>query len=217
MSLMRQMPKAGKQGLILGAFLFLMISTLTLWAGEGRPYRKKSPGAQGLKISSMIKPKMLFTQNILQQQTLINPEQSAPPVEKAAAKPQPNPEAVVRTRPVGEDEFPWLARIIHAEAGGESVKGQVAVGAVLLNRIKSGKFPRSIKANIFRPGEFESVSNGYIWSNPSSSSYRAARLALKGWDPTHGSLYFFNPAKSSSKWIWSRPIYTVIGQHNFAG
>lgn len=217
MSLMRQMPKAGKQSLILGAFLFLMISTLTLWAGEGRTYREKSPDAQGLEISSMMKPKMLFTQNILQQQTKMNSEQSAPPVQKPAPKPQPNSKAVARTRPVGGDELPWLARIIHAEAGGESIKGQVAVGAVLLNRIKSGKFPRSIKANIFRPGEFESVSNGYIWSNPSSSSYRAARLALRGWDPTHGSLYFFNPAKSSSKWIWGRPIYTVIGQHNFAG
>ncbi len=217
MSLMIRLPKVGKQSLILGAIFFLMISTLTLRAGEDRPHRGKSPDAQGLKISSMMKTEMLFTQNILQPQTLINSKQSAPPVQKPALKPQPKPETVARTRPVAKDELPWLARIIHAEAGGETIKGQVAVGAVLLNRIKSGKFPQSIKANIFRPGEFESVSNGYIWSNPSSSSYRAARLALKGWDPTHGSLYFFNPAKSSSKWIWGRPVYTVIGQHNFAG
>ncbi|HBE79983.1 MAG TPA: hypothetical protein DDW65_19715 [Firmicutes bacterium] len=128
-----------------------------------------------------------------------------------------------RSRPIpaksiSEAELPMLARIIHAEAGGESLKGQVAVGAVLLNRIKSGHFPRTLKANIFRPGEFESVSNGYIWSgSPTDASYRAARLALNGWDPTYGSLYFFNPAKTRSRWIWSRPITVIIGKHNFAG
>lgn len=115
-----------------------------------------------------------------------------------------------------ENKLPLLARIIHAEAGGESLRGQVAVGAVLLNRIRSGKFPKALAANIFRPGEFESVSNGYIWSNPTSASYQAARLALQGWDPTYGALYFFNPAKSTSRWIWSRPINIVIGRHNFA-
>jgi spore germination cell wall hydrolase CwlJ-like protein len=114
-------------------------------------------------------------------------------------------------------DLPMLARIIHAEAGGESLRGQVAVGAVLLNRIKSGRFPRSLVKNIFSRGEFESVSNGYIWSDPAPDSYQAARLAMNGWDPTHGALYFFNPAKTSSRWIWSRPIIVAIGRHNFAG
>jgi spore germination cell wall hydrolase CwlJ-like protein len=118
---------------------------------------------------------------------------------------------------VAENKLPLLARIIHAEAGSESLRGQVAVGAVLLNRIRSGKFPKTLAANIFKPGEFESVSNGYIWSNPTPVSYRAAHLALLGWDPTYGSLYFFNPAKTISRWIWSRPIRIIIGNHNFAG
>ena len=120
--------------------------------------------------------------------------------------------------PIPWDQYQILARIIKAEAGGEPFEGQVAVAAVLLNRIRSGKFPSSISANVFRSGEFESVSNGYLWDiNPTASSYKAALLALKGWDPTAGSLYFYNPAKSTSRWIWSRPIYTIIGKHYFAG
>ena len=87
-----------------------------------------------------------------------------------------------------------------------------------MNRIHSGRFPKTISANVFRNNEFESVSNGYIWDiEPTADSYRAATLAVKGWDPTGGALYFYNPAKSSSAWIWSRPIYTKIGDHYFAG
>jgi spore germination cell wall hydrolase CwlJ-like protein len=118
---------------------------------------------------------------------------------------------------ISNTQYQILVRLIHAEAGGEQLKGQVAVGAVLLNRIRSGKFPKSIAANVYRRGEFESVSNGYIWSEPSSSAYKAAGLALKGWDPTFGALYFYNPAKTFSRWIWGRPIHTRIGNHYFAG
>lgn len=132
-----------------------------------------------------------------------------------------NPQTTNITRstiPISADQYQILVRLIKAEAGGEPFEGQVAVAAVLLNRIRSGKFPTSISGNVFRKGEFESVSNGYIWYiNPTPSSHKAAALALKGWDPTGGSLYFFNPAKSTSRWIWSRPIYTKIGNHYFAG
>lgn len=119
--------------------------------------------------------------------------------------------------PISSTQYRILVRIIHAEAGGEPLKGQVAVAAVLLNRIRSGRFPKSISANVFRSGEFESVSNGYIWSEPTSSAYKAAKLALQGWDPTYGALYFYNPAKTYTSWIWSRPIHIRIGNHNFAG
>lgn len=119
---------------------------------------------------------------------------------------------------ISDKQYQILVRLIHAEAGGEPLKGQVAVAAVILNRTRSGKFPKSISANVFRNGEFESVSNGYIWSNdPPVTAYKAAKLALQGWDPTYGSLYFYNPAKTISNWIWSRPIYTKIGRHYFAG
>ncbi len=115
-----------------------------------------------------------------------------------------------------DKEYQYLAHAIHAEAGGEPFEGQVAVAAVLINRVRAKEFPKSMTANIFKPGEFESVSNGYIWSKPNASSYRAAELALKGWDPTNGALYFFNPAKSSSRWIWTRSVTHKIGNHWFA-
>jgi spore germination cell wall hydrolase CwlJ-like protein len=151
-----------------------------------------------------------------------NPKQTTPVIinnqvhYNANKKVQIIVKSIRQTEPISKNSLPLLARIIHAEAGGESLQGQVAVGAVLLNRIKSGKFPGSLAKNIFRPGEFESVSNGYIWSNPNPISYQAAHLALKGWDPTYGALYFFNPAKTKSRWIWSRPLNIVIGQHYFA-
>lgn len=109
-----------------------------------------------------------------------------------------------------------LARVIYAEARGEPLEGQVAVGAVLLNRLKSPRFPNNLWGIIFKKGEFCTVRDGQIWMNPNAQAYRAARLALSGWDPTHGALYFYNPAKTTSKWIWSRPVTTRIGSHIFA-
>jgi N-acetylmuramoyl-L-alanine amidase len=117
---------------------------------------------------------------------------------------------------ISKQQYNILVRLVHAEAGGEPLKGQVAVAAVILNRIRSGKFPTSIAANVFKNGEFESVSNGYIWSQPTESSYHAANLALHGWDPTSGAIYFYNPAKTFSNWIWSRQIVAKIGKHFFA-
>lgn len=147
-----------------------------------------------------------------QQATAAGNDNSSP--KPKATQPE---KSVGASLPVGGTQYQILVRVIHAEAGGESLKGQVAVAAVLLNRIRSGKFPKSISANVFRGGEFESVSNGYIWSEPTSSAYQAAKLALQGWDPTYGALYFYNPAKTYTSWIWSRPIHTRIGNHNFAG
>ena len=109
-----------------------------------------------------------------------------------------------------------LARVIHAEARGEPLEGQVAVGAVLLNRLESPRFPNNLWGIIFKRGEFCTVRDGQVWMNPNSQAYKAARLALAGWDPTHGALYFYNPAKTTSKWIWSRPVTTRIGSHIFA-
>jgi len=109
-----------------------------------------------------------------------------------------------------------LARVIYAEARGEPLEGQVAVGAVLLNRLKSPRFPNNLWGIIFKKGEFCTVRDGQIWMDPNAQAYRAARLALSGWDPTHGALYFYNPAKTTSKWIWSRPVTRQIGSHVFA-
>lgn len=109
-----------------------------------------------------------------------------------------------------------LARIIYAEARGETLEGQVAVGAVLLNRLKDSRFPNTLEQIIFKKGEFCTVRDGQIWKTPNQQALRAAELAISGWDPTNGALYFYNPAKTTSRWIWSRPIVNKIGNHTFA-
>lgn len=109
-----------------------------------------------------------------------------------------------------------LARIIHGEARGEPYTGKVAVGAVVLNRVRDSRFPNTIAGVIYQPGAFDAVSDGQINLTPDSSSIKAARDALNGWDPTYGCIYYWNPATATSKWIWSRPIITRIGKHVFA-
>lgn len=109
-----------------------------------------------------------------------------------------------------------LARVIYAEARGEPFEGQVAVGAVLINRVRSPKFPDDLWSVVFKKGEFCTVRDGQVWLEPNATAYRAARLAKAGWDPTHGALYFYNPSKTTSAWIWSRTVTTRIGSHVFA-
>ncbi len=110
-----------------------------------------------------------------------------------------------------------LARAINGEARGEPYEGQVAVGAVILNRVASSKFPNTISGVIYQPGAFTAVSDGQINVpiDESSSVVKAARDALNGWDPTGGAIYYFNPATATSKWIWSRPLIKTIGKHRF--
>ncbi len=115
------------------------------------------------------------------------------------------------------DNLWLLARVIQAEAGDEPFLGKVAVGAVILNRMRSGSFPNTLAGVIFQPLAFESVANGWIWQIvPSWESLRAAAAALAGWDPTYGALYFWNPAKPVNPWVWTRQIITQIGRHIFA-
>lgn len=109
-----------------------------------------------------------------------------------------------------------LAKCIHAEARGEPYVGQVAVGAVILNRVRSSAFPNTISGVIYQPWAFTAVNDGQINLEPNSTSYQAARDALNGWDPTYGSIYYYNPSTATSAWIWSREITVVIGKHNFA-
>lgn len=110
-----------------------------------------------------------------------------------------------------------LARAINGEARGEIYEGQVAVGAVILNRTRDPKFPKTIAGVIYQPGAFTAVSDGQINVpiDPKSTVVKAARDALNGWDPTNGCLYYWNPATATSKWIWSRKIVKKIGKHYF--
>ncbi len=110
-----------------------------------------------------------------------------------------------------------MARAINGEARGEPYEGQVAVGAVILNRVKSSQFPNTIAGVIYQSGAFTAVADGQI-NQPiaeDSTVYKAARDAMNGWDPTGGCIYYFNPDTATNKWIWSRPHVKTIGKHRF--
>lgn len=108
-----------------------------------------------------------------------------------------------------------LARLVYGEARGEPYKGQVAVAAVVLNRVKSASFPNTISGVIYQSGAFSVVSDGQINLTPDETAIRAARDAMNGWDPTNGSLYYYNPAKTSNKWMLSHKVVLKIGKHSF--
>ena len=109
-----------------------------------------------------------------------------------------------------------LARLIHAEARGEPYKGQVAVGAVVLNRVKSSSFPNTISGVIYQPYAFTCVNDGQINLTPNTSAINAAKDAMNGWDPSYGCLYYYNPKIATSSWIFTRPTVVTIGRHVFA-
>ena len=109
-----------------------------------------------------------------------------------------------------------LSKLVYAEARGEPYKGQVAVGAVVLNRVKSSSFPNTISGVIYQKGAFSCVTDGQINLTPDDTAIRAARDAMNGWDPTGGCLYYYNPKTASDQWIRTRTVKTVIGNHSFA-
>lgn len=109
-----------------------------------------------------------------------------------------------------------LARAINGEARGEPYVGQVAVGAVVMNRVRHPEFPNTIAGVVYQPGAFTAVNDGQINAALESSPTKAASDALNGWDPTGGCIYYYNPAKTTNKWIWSRPVVKIIGKHHFA-
>lgn len=108
-----------------------------------------------------------------------------------------------------------LARVIYGEARGEPYTGQVAVGAVVMNRVKSSSFPNTISGVVYQSGAFDAVSDGQINLTPDSTARKAAQDALNGWDPSYGAIYYFNPSTATNKWIWSRPMTVTIGRHRF--
>ncbi len=109
-----------------------------------------------------------------------------------------------------------LSKLVYAEARGESYKGQVAVAAVVLNRVSSASFPNTISGVVYQAGAFSCVDNGMINNTPDSTAIRAALDALNGWDPTGGCLYYYNPKATGDQWIRTRTVKTVIGNHSFA-
>ena len=115
-----------------------------------------------------------------------------------------------------ESEVRILARLVSGEARGEPYVGQVAVAAVVLNRVKSPAFPNTISGVIFQTGAFDAVWDGQFDMEPTENSIRAARDALNGWDPTGGCLYYYNPSTATNSWIWTRRVQLTIGKHAFA-
>lgn len=116
---------------------------------------------------------------------------------------------------VASSDLELLARVVYGEARGEEYVGQVAVAAVVLNRVKSPSFPNTIAGVVYQSGAFDCVADGQINLTPNATARKAAQDALNGWDPTYGCLFYYNPRTATSAWMLSRPVKLVIGQHNF--
>ena len=123
--------------------------------------------------------------------------------------------AVTPTRGVSPNDMQLLARAVYGEARGEPFEGQVAVAAVIMNRIRSPLFPNTISGVIFQPLAFTAVADGQFYLTPNTEAFHAAQLAVNGWDPSGGALYYFNPRTATSAWIWTRPYIKTIGRHRF--
>ncbi|GIP21489.1 MULTISPECIES: spore cortex-lytic enzyme [Paenibacillus] len=137
--------------------------------------------------------------------------------ESSTSNKESNTGELSSSNPLGlsENDLKIMANAVNGEARGEPFEGQVAVAAVILNRVKSPSFPNTVSGVIFQPGAFTAVADGQIWLEPNESSRKAVREALNGMDPSGGCLYYFNPETATSKWIWTRPQIKTIGKHIF--
>ena len=155
------------------------------------------------------------------------PPKAAPQAPALPRTPAPRPvtprtkvavpsQATIAARQRYLDNVYLLAQLIHGEARGEPYIGQVAVGAVVMNRVESPRYPNTMAGVIYEPGAFDAVIDGQMFIPPDQEAVRAAKAAIAGWDPTYGALFYYNPAKTTSYWIWDRPIILVIGRHYFA-
>lgn len=140
---------------------------------------------------------------VSQLSTIFDKETQSLPVQGQVAEPR-------------ADDVWMISRMVAAEARGEPFNGQVAVAAVIVNRVRNPHFPGTVNGVIFQPAAFSPVSDGAFWRvTPTEEHVRAARYALNGWDPTYGATFFWNPQTATSKWVWSRKIITKIGKHIF--
>ncbi|PSJ99812.1 spore cortex-lytic protein [Brevibacillus fortis] len=142
----------------------------------------------------------------------VQEEQMAAP---AAKKKTAKTKASFHPSRVSDNDLKIMANAVYGESRGEPFEGQVAVAAVILNRVKSPSFPDTPSAVIFEPRAFTAVADGQIWLTPNESATKAVKNALNGWDPTGGCTYYFNPDTATSGWIWSRPQVKKIGKHIF--
>ncbi len=148
-------------------------------------------------------------------------EKKVPSVEAVEEKEKAEVKAVAEEKvemevAVTGEEYDLLARAVYSEARGEPFQGQVAIAAVILNRVEHENFPDTINDVIFQPSAFTAVQDGQFWLTPDSTAYAAAEEALAGNDPSGGAVFYYNPATASNWWIRSRQIITAIGKHVFA-
>lgn len=142
------------------------------------------------------------------------PKTGTPKPAQPAAKPT-KPTAANTPNGFSQNDIQLIANAVHGESRGEPYIGQVAVAAVILNRVNSASFPNTVSGVIFEPGAFTAVADGQIWLTPNATSKKAVLDAINGWDPTGEALYYFNPATATSPWIWGRPQIKKIGKHIF--
>jgi N-acetylmuramoyl-L-alanine amidase len=169
----------------------------------------------GVPLSKQVKVRQTRTSNRTatqkaantQPKKRTNPQQTASRNARTAAVNVPNG--------FSQNDLQLMANAVHGEARGEPYIGQVAVAAVILNRINSPSFPNTVAGVIFEPGAFTAVADGQIWLTPNETSRKAVLDALNGWDPSGGALYYFNPNTATNGWIWSRPQIKRIGRHIF--
>lgn len=191
--------------------------------------RRGSRGEEVRQIQTVLKDRELYTGNIdgiygsqtekavirFQKQMGLTPDGIAGPQTLSALGLGKAPSGVTGIGGYSANEVALLARIISAESRGEPYAGQVAVAAVILNRVAHPSFPNTLAGVIYQPGAFSCLDDGGVNAAVADSAYRAARDAINGSDPSGGAIYYYNPAKSTNKWILSRPIITVIGNHRF--
>jgi len=174
---------------------------------------KKFQEAFGMKVDGLVGPK---TKTKLWEATK-NWEPSAEPAPSPTGKPAANKPSVSQSGHNGysKEDMQLMANAVYGESRGEPYEGQVAVAAVILNRVDSPNFPNNVHDVIFQPGAFTAVADGQIYLTPNETALRAVHDAINGWDPTDGCEYYFNPKTATSQWIGSRPQYKTIGQHIF--
>lgn len=176
--------------------IFLALAAVTFWGAVLGSFPPGGPGSGD--AGAMAVPG---------EETGEAPGEAQGPEEDSPAK---------RIEPTPE-EVKLLARTVYSEARGEHFTGQVAVAAVVLNRIADPDFPGSVSGVIFQPWAFTAVYDGQFWLEPNREAYRAVETALEGYDPTDGAVYYYNPVTATSRWIFSRPVIKRIGRHVFAG
>lgn len=144
------------------------------------------------------------------------PSGQAPAEQNNQANEQPQqPTAANVPNGFSQNDIQLMANAVYGEARGESYTGQVAVAAVILNRVESATFPNTVSGVIFEPRAFTAVADGQIWLTPNEQAKKAVLDAINGWDPTGEAIYYFNPDTATSGWIWSRPQIKRIGKHIF--